>query len=220
MKTLLNDLHLYELVLLFLGIFLFMILSAGLVYYIIKKEAIKRLLLFFPIPIIMIAYPSIQEITISSEKIELSKYQEKYIENPNDTIARQKLEELAGRLEERAQSPEDIVEISKTKLLLGDTQEAIKYANKAIEAEKEKIKDELSETSVSRDTINRGVEKQNAITQATQLKQLAKIQNLVLSEKDTAVLKAKIKSIKVSDELKGTKRIISSDALKRARKTN
>ncbi|WP_299248479.1 hypothetical protein [uncultured Aquimarina sp.] len=211
MKTLLNDLHLYELILLFLGVFLFLILSAGLVYYILKKEEIKKLLLFFPIPILMIGYPSVKEITISSDKIAFSKYQEEYIQNPNDTITKQRLEELTEKLEERANTPEDIIQISKAKLLLGNAKEAIEYADKAIKIEQKRSGSDGGETlmaDTSTGDINTPTKQSKTTNKAIQLKQLARVQNMENDNLDTAALKAKIRSIKVDDELKGTKNII------------
>ncbi|MBW1297384.1 hypothetical protein [Aquimarina litoralis] len=214
MEALFKDLYLYELVLLFLGVFLFLILSAGLVYYIIKKEEIKKLLLFFPIPILMIGYPSVKEITISSDKIAFSKYQEEYIENPEDTIAKQNLEKLTEKLEERAHSPEDIIQISKAKLLLGNTKEAVQYANKAIKIEKERVNSgNASETEDP--TTNDPANSSQTIritTQANQLKQLARIQNMKSKDVDTTVLNAKINELKVDKELVGTKKIIKRKA--------
>ncbi|WP_298312670.1 hypothetical protein [uncultured Aquimarina sp.] len=221
MKTLLNDLHLYELVLLFLGIFLFLILSAGLLYYIIKKEEIKKLLLFFPIPILMMGYPSIKEITISSDKIAFSKYQEEYIQNPNDTITRQRLEELTKKLEERANTPEDIIQISKAKLLLGNTKEAIEYADKAIKLEKKRSVS-IDETSTvdSEDSNNTFDQSPKATSQAIQLKQLARIQNMEIQNIDTDALKAKIKKVKVDKELMSTKNIIKRKTLEKKKNNN
>jgi len=66
MKELLDGLLLYEITLLMLGVFLFLILSIGLLYYIIKKEQTAKLLFFFFIPIVMIGYPSITQITRSN----------------------------------------------------------------------------------------------------------------------------------------------------------
>ncbi len=219
METILNDLHLYELVLLFLGIFLFLILSLGLLYYIIKKEEIKKLLLFFPIPILMIGYPSVKEITISSDKIAFTKYQEEYILNPNDTIVKQKLEALTEKLEERAQTPEDIIQISKAKLLLGNTKEAIEYADKAIEIEKKTSYsvDEESPPDLDVSDINSPTQRPRTTIQAIQLKQLAQIQDIENSTTDTVSLKTKISKIKVDDELIGAKSIVKRKALKRLR---
>ncbi|MHA7059788.1 hypothetical protein ACWGOQ_0021350 [Aquimarina sp. M1] len=222
METLLNDLHLYELVLLFLGIFLFLILSSGLLYYIIKKEEIKKLLLFFPIPILMIGYPSIKEVTISNDKIAFSKYQEEYIQNPNDTIVKQKLKKITQKLEERAKTPEDIIQISKAKLLLGNTTEAIEYADKAIETKKERIEsvEETPSTDSSTGSSNHSAQRSNTTNQAIQLKQLAEIQNIENEDLDTDALKSKIKNIKVDEELVSTKNLIKRKTLENFKVNN
>ena len=135
MNDIFSGLLLYEIVLLILGVFLFLILCTGLLYYIIKKEQIKKLLLFFALPIIMIGYPSIKEISISKDRIQLTKYQEQFIQNPEDSVARQKVEEYTDKLEDRASSSNDLVQISKSKLLLGNYHEAADLADKAVTKE-------------------------------------------------------------------------------------
>lgn len=135
MNGIFSGLLLYEVVLLILGVFLFLILSIGLMYYIIKKEQFKKLLSFFAIPIIMIGYPSIKEVSISKDRILLTKYQEEYIDNPTDSTAREKVAEYTTKLESRASNAEDLVQISRSKLLLGDHNEAAELADKAIAKE-------------------------------------------------------------------------------------
>jgi hypothetical protein len=137
MKELFDGLLLYEITLLMLGVFLFLILSIGLLFYIIKKEQVKKLFFFFIFPIIMIGYPSIKEVSISKDRITLTKHQEDYMENPRDSVAKQKVEEYTAKLEKRASSPEDIVQISKSYLLLGESRKATSLADKALEKEDE-----------------------------------------------------------------------------------
>lgn len=210
MKNLFDNLLLYEVVLMFLGVFLFMILSAALVYFIIKKRAIKSLLIFFIIPIIMIGYPSIQQISISADKIDLSKYQQAYIENPNDSIAKQQLETLAAKLETRAESPEDIVQISKTKLLLGKPEEAIIYANKAIE--KQNLTNNNSSVTGT-DPVNNPPPM--IYSQASQLKELAQLQNKITVESDSAAVNAKLENLEVNENLKGIKAIVRKNVMEK-----
>lgn len=132
MKNLFDGLLLYEVTLLILGVVLFLILSIGLLYYIIKKEQIAKLLAFFIIPIVMIGYPSINQISISNDKIELTKYQQQLIENPDDSVAMKKVETITEKLEERATSPKDLVQVSTSNLLLGNNIKAVNLANKAL----------------------------------------------------------------------------------------
>ena len=132
MKNIFDGLLLYEVTLLILGVILFLILSIGLLYYIIKKEQIAKLLAFFIIPIVMIGYPSINQISISNDKIELTKYQQQLIDNPDDSVAMKKVEKITEKLEERATSPKDLVQVSTSNLLMGNNVKAVKLADKAL----------------------------------------------------------------------------------------
>jgi len=135
MNGIFSGLLLYEVELLILGVFLFLILSVGLLFYIIKKEQIKKLLLFFLLPIFMIGYPSIKEVSISKDRIQLTKYQEEFIQNPEDSVARKNVKEYTEKLENRASGTDDIVQIGKSKLLLGNYSDAAKLADKAVTKE-------------------------------------------------------------------------------------
>ncbi|MCG2418338.1 hypothetical protein K8089_04830 [Aequorivita sp. F47161] len=215
MKNLFENLFLYEIVLLFLGIFLFLLLSVALVYYIIKKEEIKKLLIFFVISLLMIGYPSIQQISISADKFELTKVQEDYIENPNDSIAKQKLEALTQKLEKRAESARDILQISKSKLLLGNTDGAIEFANKAIEKEYNENK-QVKTPDISSDTLKPSLPL--VTIQAYQLKELAKFQNNITAESDTVGLKTKLQNMEVNQNLSGTKAVVKRNVLEKTKK--
>jgi hypothetical protein len=76
-------------------------------------------------------------VSISKDRITLTKHQEDYMENPRDSVAKQKVEEYTAKLEKRASSPEDIVQISKSYLLLGESRKATSLADKALEKEDE-----------------------------------------------------------------------------------
>ncbi|TVQ14997.1 MAG: hypothetical protein EA361_06640 [Bacteroidetes bacterium] len=143
MNDLLSGLHLYEIVLLLLGIFLFVILSVGLMYYIIKKEKIKQLFLFYIFPIVMIGYPSIMEITVSKDRITLKKKQEELLNSPHDQELAEEVQELTEKLEGRSFTAEQRANISKSWLLLGDNNRSTLFADKALE------KDENHQTAQS-----------------------------------------------------------------------
>lgn len=139
MEKLFDGLLLYEITLIFLGVLLFVILCIGLMVYILKKEPVKNLLFFFLIPIVMIGFPGINQISISNDKIELTKNQQKLIDNPNDSIAREKVEQITEKLENRASSPQDLVQISTSNLLLGNSEKAISLADKALVSDGENM---------------------------------------------------------------------------------
>jgi len=132
MNDLFDGLLLYEITLLVLGVILFLILSIGLLYYIIKKEQIAKLLFFFFIPIVMIGYPSITQISISKDKIELTKLQNQVLDDPEDSVAVRKMEKLTEKLERRASSTEDLVQVGTSNLLLGNNEKAENLADKAL----------------------------------------------------------------------------------------
>lgn len=133
-----SNLLLYEIVLLILGAILFILLCCALVYSILKKEPIKRFLLFFPIAIAMIAYPSIQELRYENGKISLTTQQEELISNPEDEETRKNLQETADKLENRASTAEDYLELSNSYLLLEESEKAIKLA---LEGKEKKAKE-------------------------------------------------------------------------------
>ena len=153
METIFDNLFLYEIVMLFLGVFLFMLLCAGLVYYIIKRDDIKKLLFFFLIPIIMIGYPSIQEIQIEKDKFALRKFSNEVIENPNDTVAKNELIKVTEKLEKRATAIGDLRAVAEANLLLGNPDKAIDLTNKAIKSEVENLDEDEIIKDISGDSL-------------------------------------------------------------------
>ncbi len=135
MEKLFNNLYIYEIVLLFLGIFLFMLLCVALAYLLYKGENIKKLLYFFVVSIIMIGYPSIQEVRIENDKIAFTKYKDQVRENPNDTTALANLEKLLPTMESRSSSPDDLIQLSEAYVLTENSQKAIEIAEKGIKKE-------------------------------------------------------------------------------------
>lgn len=135
MEKLFNNLYIYEIVLLFLGVFLFMLLCVALIYSLWKGQNIKRLLYFFVISIIMIGYPSIQEIQIEKDRIAFTKYKDQVRENPNDTTALANLEKILPSVEKRFTSPNDLIDLSEAYMLTENSQKAIEVANKGIQKE-------------------------------------------------------------------------------------
>jgi hypothetical protein len=96
-----EGLHNYEIVLLGLGVFLFVVLVFLLIYCVVKNRPLKQLLLFFFISIVMIGFSAIQKIRFENGAIELEKTAEELRNNP--TPATKKL--FATRLEEFSKQP-------------------------------------------------------------------------------------------------------------------
>lgn len=202
MGTISNNLYLYEVVLLFLGAFLFAILCAGLVYYIVKKEDFKKLLYFFPVAIIMIGYPSIKEIQVGNSKIAMKEYQEQLLEDPDDLETKKKFENLTEKLEKRASSVEDLKAVSEANLLLGNPDKAIDLTNKAIEkkqANPEKNDGPAESDEVGDSSVKDKQDGNTSLATLKNIKELAKIQKEMQSNpsafQDTLKLKAQIKEV-------------------------
>ena len=207
MENISSDLYLYEIVLLFLGTFLFAILCAALVYYIIKKEDIKKLLFFFPIAILMIGYPSIQEIQIERDKIALKKYTDEVLENPEDAEARENLQEVTEKLEKRASTVKDLWAVSEANLLLGNPEKVIGLTSRAIEKAGKDTEKELSNTDESvveeEAVVTTATSKKSDLTNLIDLRELAKVQaeikNSPSAIQDTSRLKNQIEDVSWSN---------------------
>jgi hypothetical protein len=165
MNDLFDGLLLYEITLLILGVILFLILSIGLLYYILKKEQIAKLLFFFFIPIVMIGYPSITQISISKDKIELTKLQNQVLDDPEDSVAVQKMEHLTEKLERRASSTEDLVQVGTSNLLLGNNKKAANLADKALTKDNTSAAArDVKEMATLQESIRRNPVREEAVT--------------------------------------------------------
>ena len=171
MEKLFNNLYIYEIVMLFLGIFLFMLLCVALAYLLYKGENIKKLLYFFVVSIIMIGYPSIQEIQIENDKIAFTKFKKQVRDNPNDTTALANLEKLLPTMESRSKSPDDLIQLSEAYVLTENSEKAIEVAEKGI---KKEASIEESETL-----------RQEHLTSFKNIKQAAKIQKEIVKRKSS-----------------------------------
>lgn len=171
MDKLFNNLYIYEIVMLFLGIFLFMLLCVALAYLLYKGENIKKLLYFFVVSIIMIGYPSIQEIQIENDKIAFTKFKDQVRDNPNDTTALANLEKLLPTIESRSKSPDDLIQLSEAYVLTENSEKAIEVAEKGI---KKEANIEESETL-----------RQEHLTSLKNIKQAAKIQKEIVQRKSS-----------------------------------
>jgi hypothetical protein len=81
----------FEIVLLVLGVVLFLVLLALLVFSVISKQNIKVYALLLPIPIVMIGWPGIQKIKIDRDGIEIDRLVSELRNEPNNKIALQQL---------------------------------------------------------------------------------------------------------------------------------
>ena len=159
MNNLFEGLHFYEIVLIFLGIILFLILSFALVYSILKDKNIKRLLAFFIFPIAMIGYPSIQKIGFEDGMLEIEKYTKDIHDNPSDTTAINELIQLIeDQHDHEITDPKHLLVVGDAYSVLGEDSLAIEYANKALEADPNnddaKVLKAISEISEAVEDLN------------------------------------------------------------------
>ena len=135
MDTFFNDFFSYERILLLLGVALFLVLLTGLILFIVRKQPIKLYyLLSFLIPVVMIAFPSIQRVTFLNDFVSFEKMVEEVADNPEDEEARKDLRQALQGVEQRPVSdPEKLIGIAKAYLYLGDYDRAGKYIDKTLE---------------------------------------------------------------------------------------
>ncbi|MGB2698675.1 MAG: hypothetical protein WBD28_12575 [Candidatus Zixiibacteriota bacterium] len=123
----------HEIVLLYLGILLFLVLLFVLVYYVIQSRKIKALPAFFMVPIIMIAWPSIQKVSIAGVTAEMQRRTEYVKQNPTDLEAKAELAKSVEEIEKRHISSSDTqIILADAHAALGDTSKALSYVNRVL----------------------------------------------------------------------------------------
>lgn len=132
MTSIFGDLFIYEKILLGFGILLFFILITSLIYFISRNKKLTGLLIFFPVSIIMIVYPSVQGIEMAKNRLKIAKNTHLLVENSKDSTAQQQIIKAIENLKERAKTSEDYVILSKSNLILGNNEKATMYNIKAL----------------------------------------------------------------------------------------
>ncbi len=123
----------HEIVLLYLGILLFLVLLFVLVYYVIQSRKIKTLPAFFMIPIIMIAWPSIQKVSIAGVTAEMKDRAEYVKQNPTDSEAKAELAKSVEEIEKRHISSDSTeLALADAHAALGDTVKALIYVRRVL----------------------------------------------------------------------------------------
>jgi len=133
-QTLIAQLKLHELVLMFLGVLLFIALLIILVAKAIGNKNIKSLIAFFLLPILMIGYPSIKSFSFMELKVEIKDTARELAQNPADTTAMKKLNNLLLQVDynRAAGDPDALVEIANAHSTLGNYDSALQFAEKAV----------------------------------------------------------------------------------------
>lgn len=146
-----DGLYLYEIVLLVLGVLFFLILLFVLLYSVIKKHAIKSLVFFFLIPIMMIGYPSIQQIKYGNLMIIIGGLTDKVEQDPTDTKATAELAEKLSEIKRRPFSSQNAL------TNINNAEGAVKIANDmtAIKKLTDEVRQNPANTKASKELVEK-----------------------------------------------------------------
>jgi hypothetical protein len=126
----------HEIIFLYLGILLFLVLLFVLVYYVIQSRKIKSLPFFFVIPIIMIGWPSIEKIKFSGALGNIEMDLRELAGDPNNSKLQDDLAKSLSWIEERPiSSPTTLLTIADAHAALGDTSKALTYVDRVLTAQ-------------------------------------------------------------------------------------
>jgi len=131
--NLFDGLHLYEIVLLVLGVILFLTLVVTLIILVVQRRSIKSLLLFFIIPVLMIGFPAVSKVKFDKDGVEIDKLALIVAHNPTDESAKDKLQTLVSEIKPRAsESAQALVKIARAEAVLGNSGKAVDTLNQAL----------------------------------------------------------------------------------------
>ena len=136
--SLLSGLYPYEVVLLVLGVVFFAVLLFVLIYQVTHGKSLASLSPLFVIPIVMIGYPSVQQIQYKGVVVTVASATKRYQADPTDVQAKQDLmqsaEKLATRADGGAASANGLAVLATAQYALDDEQGAKANLRKALEA--------------------------------------------------------------------------------------
>lgn len=220
MPAVFEGLYLYEVVLLVLGGFLFVILIISLLYLLLHKRSMVSLLPFFVVAIAMIGYPSIKDIQYKDGLLTIEKTSDQLAQDPTNNSVRQNLQQQVANIASRpTSSSQSTATLAKAQFALGDEQAANANLQKALQADpknataqdlKQKVEavDSLKQltSQVEADPTNSAAKTKltNTLAQASQLK-LASPNALIQVAKAQAALGDHAKA------LENTQKVLSID---------
>jgi tetratricopeptide (TPR) repeat protein len=130
-----DGLFLYEIVLLVLGALMFLVLLYSFVSGWKAGKSVVSLFPFFAISLVMIGYPSIKSIDISSAELKIEKESAELEQNPTDNATRQALSSDVATLSSRPlKDPTVNTTLARAQLALGNTTAAQQNVEKALQA--------------------------------------------------------------------------------------
>ncbi|MEM1221015.1 MAG: hypothetical protein AAGH79_18985 [Bacteroidota bacterium] len=130
-----QEMFIYEIILLVLGVAFFIVLLAGLILFIYRKQPISQTYLAaFLLPVLMIAYPSVTRFSFLNDLVVLERATKQLEENPEDEVVREELKKYVEEVEQRPiETPEHLAQVAEAKYWLEKYDEAEKYIDKAQE---------------------------------------------------------------------------------------
>ena len=174
-----EGLNFFETVLLFMGVFLFIVLVFLLIWNVIKQKPFKALLGFFIVPIVMIGYSSIKSIEWKGITLNLQNATDSLNADPGNTTLRSALVSVLGKIEEKGgtllSSPNAAATVAQAHASLGNYDSASHYLN---------VADSLDPTNPKLAVVRRQVTQQ--ITEEQGLKKQAAVLNEQLVKLQTA----------------------------------
>lgn len=132
--SLFNGLYLYEVVMLFLGAFLFIVLVLALVYQMMHKRNFAGLLAFFVLSIVMMGYPSIKSVQFQNDTLTIDKTTHDLQSKPADAQVRSELEKEVAKVSDRPTSdPAALTRLANAQFALGNETAAEQNVQKALQ---------------------------------------------------------------------------------------
>lgn len=130
-----EGLSFFETVLLFMGVFLFVVLVFLLIWNVIKQKPFKALLGFFVVPIVMIGYSSIKSVEWKGITLNLQNATDSVNADPGNTALRSTLMSLLSQIEEKGKtllsSPNATATVAQAQASLGNYDSASHYLSVA-----------------------------------------------------------------------------------------
>lgn len=169
MDKLFSNMLPYEKILIIMGMIFFLVLLFLMIWNVIKKSSITMLLPFFLIPIIMVAYPTIQSIKIGDVIINVKNLTEEVNKNPADTLANKQLTEALVQLKSKdrvTQNSNALITLANAQIALGKYDSASLYLNKAdnVDPDSKEVlstKEDLNRKIILRENFSRSVSQLN-----------------------------------------------------------
>jgi len=105
--TLIDGLHLYEVILLILGVLLFVLAAVLLVTQVLRHRDAKVLIPLFAIAAAMIGFPGTKSLSFGEMKAELKTLSARLEADPGDSLARAEAGNILARMEKQPVARED-----------------------------------------------------------------------------------------------------------------